>query len=211
MSTHTSEVLNLYKSRNTLLELLAYQGFETSEYENYSISEVHSMFINRQLDILLEKKEKQKQKNKVFVKYHLAKTLRPNHIYEYIEDVINIDELISKDDTFIILTREKANDTIVKLLQHVWAQDNVHIIIFDIKALLFNPLKHVLVPKHRILSDIEVSEIEKKYNIRKKDEFNEISRFDPIAKAIGMKPDEICEIIRPSKTSINSYNYRLCV
>ena len=210
METNTSEIMNLFKSRNILLELLGKQGFNTNPYNNYSVSEVHTMFENKQLDILLEKNDSTEIKNKVFVKYHLAKTLRPGHIYDYIEDVITVDEIIKKTDTFIIIVRD-IPAPIIKLLEHLWAHDQIHIIIFDIRSLLFNPLKHVLVPSHRIMSNEEIVSIKKKYNIKNNSEFNEISRFDPIAKAIGMRPDEVCEIIRPSKTAINSYNYRICI
>jgi DNA-directed RNA polymerase subunit H (RpoH/RPB5) len=51
----------------------------------------------------------------------------------------------------------------------------------------------------------------KKYNIDELSQFPEISRFDPVACVIGIKPNEICEINRPSKTSINANYYRICV
>ena len=39
----------------------------------------------------------------------------------------------------------------------------------------------------------------------------EISRFDPVAQAIILKPGEICSILRPSKTAITSMFYRICI
>ena len=56
-----------------------------------------------------------------------------------------------------------------------------------------------------------IPDIMKKYNIDNLIQFPEISRFDPVASVIGIKPNEICEIIRPSKTSIYSEYYRVCV
>ena len=50
----------------------------------------------------------------------------------------------------------------------------------------------------------------KKYNITSDSELPEISRFDPVAKAIGIRPKEVCEILRPSKTSVITKFYRLC-
>ncbi len=50
-----------------------------------------------------------------------------------------------------------------------------------------------------------------KYNIMNDTQLPEISRFDPVAKAICIRPGEVCEIIRPSKTSIKSTYYRICV
>ena len=44
---------------------------------------------------------------------------------------------------------------------------------------LYNILKHDLVPPHRILSETEKTNIEKKYNITNDSQFPEISRFDP--------------------------------
>ena len=38
----------------------------------------------------------------------------------------------------------------------------------------------------------------------------EISRFDPVMLVIGIKPGEVCEIIRPNKSSIVEKYYRLC-
>ena len=35
------------------------------------------------------------------------------------------------------------------------------------------------------------------------DNIPNISRFDPVAQVIGIRPGEYCEIIRPSKTGIN--------
>ena len=39
----------------------------------------------------------------------------------------------------------------------------------------------------------------------------EISRFDPVALALLMRPKQICKIIRSSKTSITSDFYRICI
>ena len=75
---------------------------------------------------------------------------------------------------------------------------------------MFNILEHSLVPKHRILSNEEKDSIKKKYYIVNESEFPEISRFDPVAIAIGLRPNQLCEILRSSKTSITTFYYRLC-
>ena len=38
-----------------------------------------------------------------------------------------------------------------------------------------------------------------------------ISRFDPVAKFLGLRPGVICKIIRNSYTSGEAFYYRLCV
>ena len=39
----------------------------------------------------------------------------------------------------------------------------------------------------------------------------EISRFDPVAQAIGLRPKQVCKIIRSSETSITNEYYRICI
>ena len=81
----------------------------------------------------------------------------------------------------------------------------------SIKRLQFNILDHSLVPPHRVMTSAEVEDVKKKYNINYLTEFPEISRFDPVSQVIGLRPGQVCEITRSSKTAITSYYYRCCV
>ena len=65
-------------------------------------------------------------------------------------------------------------------------------------------------PHHEILTEDDVKEIKLEYNITDNAQIPEISRFDPVAQAIGMRPGQICKITRPSKTAISSEFYRIC-
>jgi DNA-directed RNA polymerase subunit H (RpoH/RPB5) len=103
------------------------------------------------------------------------------------------------------------NETIINELKHFRVQDGMFIIVENITRLQFNILNHTLVPPHEIINDKEVDEIMKKYNIKNKIEFPEISRFDPVARVIGLRPGDVCKIIRPSKTSITTNYYRVCI
>ena len=58
--------------------------------------------------------------------------------------------------------------------------------------------------------DEDVIKVRKQYNISDDAKFPAISRFDPVAIAIGIKPEEFCKIVRPSKTTITSNYYRKC-
>ena len=48
------------------------------------------------------------------------------------------------------------------------------------------------------------------HNIINDSQWPEISRFDPVAAAIGIKPGEVAEITRSSPTSLTTKYYRLC-
>jgi DNA-directed RNA polymerase subunit H (RpoH/RPB5) len=61
------------------------------------------------------------------------------------------------------------------------------------------------------MNSIEVAEIMTKYSVKDKIQFPEISRFDPVARVIGLRPGDMCHIIRPSKTAIETNYYRVCV
>jgi DNA-directed RNA polymerase subunit H (RpoH/RPB5) len=68
-----------------------------------------------------------------------------------------------------------------------------------------------LVPPHRVLDESEKIAIKNRYNIVNDNEFPELSRFDPVAQAIGIRPGQVCEINRPSKTAISAPYYRICI
>jgi DNA-directed RNA polymerase subunit H (RpoH/RPB5) len=190
------------------------QNYNTEEYSNFSINEVNAMFQNKQLDILLEKKEKDEalgRNKKLYIRYYLSKTIRPSNIQEMIDDLFNMEEVLTKDDTLYIIIKDEVNETLMNELKHIWEKDGIFIVIQSIKRLQYNILNHSLVPDHRILSRVEVDNIKKKYNISDNNMFPDISRFDPVSQVIGIRPGEICEIIRPSKTAIKSYYYRICI
>ena len=69
----------------------------------------------------------------------------------------------------------------------------------------------MLIPNHRKLTSNEAIQMKQKYNITDNAQLPEISRFDPVALAIGLRPGEVCHIQRPSKTAIYGDYYRYCL
>lgn len=202
---------HIYKSRKIVLELMDKQGYDVNGYANFSINEVNSMKQNNQLDMLLESKSDSMNKRKVYIRYYLAKTMRPTNIQEMIDDLFNITQTLTKEDTLYIIMKDTPNETLVNELKDIWERDKIFIIIEGIKYLQFNILENKLVPKHEVLNDNDLENIMKKYNISNKSQFPDISRFDPVSRAIGLRPGQLCHILRPSKTSIMTDYYRICV
>jgi DNA-directed RNA polymerase subunit H (RpoH/RPB5) len=210
----SSLISSVYKSRSTLLELMKMQGYNIDEYEGFSVNEVNTMKLNNQLDMILEKDNEDvdiKRKPKIYIRYYLAKSLRPQNLQEMIDDLFNIEEVLTKSDTLFIVVKDEVNETLLNTLKHIWEQDKIFIVIQNLKRLQFNILKHELVPPHRVLSAAETAVIRIRYNIMNDSQFPDISRFDPVAQAIGIRPGQICEIIRPSKTAISAPYYRICM
>ncbi len=75
---------------------------------------------------------------------------------------------------------------------------------------LYNILEHTLVPKHEICTEEEKQSLINEYKITDKKQWPEISRFDPIAQVIGLRPGQLCKITRSSTTTITTKYYRLC-
>ena len=214
-SQNTSILIStVYNSRKIVLELMGKQGYNINDYANFSINEVNSMKQNNQLDMLLEKNEEDpvtKRKNKIYIRYYLGKMIRPANLQEMIDDLFNLEETLTKNDTLFIIIKDEINETLTNELKHIWESEGIFIVIESIKRLQFNILNHTLVPDHRVMNDDEVTKIMKRYNITSKIQIPDISRFDPVARVIGLRPGQVCHIIRPSKTAIVSDYYRVCV
>ena len=212
----SSLISSIYKSKNVLLELMKTQGYNANDYAGFSINEVNSMKVNNQLDMMLERvktdDEESNKSNKIYIRYYLSKNqLSKKDLQEIIDDLFNIEELLTTNDTLMIIVKDDANETLVNFIKHIWEQDNIFVIVQSLKRTQFNILEHNLVPPHRVLSNTEIVQIKQKYNIMNDNQFPIISRFDPVAQSIGIRPGQVCEIIRPSKTAIIAPYYRVCV
>jgi DNA-directed RNA polymerase subunit H len=188
------------------------QGYNVSEYEGFSVNEVNTMKTNNQLDMMLEKisPENEEPNKKIYIRYYLTKALRPNNLQEMIDDLFHVEETLTKKDTLFVVVKDDINDTLIGTLKHIWESDKIFIVLQPLKRLQFNILEHILVPPHRVLSSEETIEVKKRYNVMDEYQFPDISRFDPVAQAIGIRPGEVCEIIRPSRTAISAPYYRIC-
>ena len=214
MQNSSNIISSIYKARQTIIALMRKLDYNVTDYEHFSVNEVNTMFQNKQMDMLLEKSKEDPRtgrKNKVYILFYLAKAIRPANIQEMIDDLFNLEETLTKEDTLLIITKDEMNDTLMATLKHVWETDKIFIVVQNIKRLQFNIHDHTLVPPHRVISDDERDVIKTKYNITEDTQFPDISRFDPVAQAIGIRPGEVCEIIRPSKTAISAPYYRICI
>ena len=197
--SQSSEITEVFKARDNILKQLEFQGFDTSDYSGSNINEVNGMYNSKQLDMLVEIK---KTNQKAYVKFHLGKSLRLSNIQEYIEDLFNLENILKTSDNLIIILKDEPNDSLIKIVKNIWEQQNIFIILYYIKRLQFNIIDHQLVPSHKVLTREESDNIKKKYNIQDNSQLPDISRFSPVALAIGLRPGDLCEIMRPSKTAI---------
>jgi DNA-directed RNA polymerase subunit H (RpoH/RPB5) len=191
------------------------QGYNINDYANFSINEVNSMKQNNQLDMLLETEDEkvtqENPKKKIYIRYYLSVRPAPKNIQEIIDDLFVLTETLKKTDTLFIIIKDDPNETLINELKHIWESEGIFIVVESIKRLQFNILNHTLVPPHRVLVESEVNELMKKYNVTDKTQLPDISRFDPVARVIGLRPGQVCHITRSSKTAIEANYYRVCV
>ena len=208
MSTN-NRILRIYKSRATILKLLQKQGYNVTDYSEFSINEIDTMFTNKQLDMLVANENTD---NKTYVKYYLdAKQVRPQYLDEIIEDLFLVESVLTKNDTLVIIIDGEPNETIISKVNYLYDHDGIFVVIHNIGRLQFNILEHSLVPPIKILSEGETAQIMKTYNLKDTTQLPEISRFDAQALAISMRPGQVCEIERKSVTVMKYNYYRVCV
>jgi DNA-directed RNA polymerase subunit H (RpoH/RPB5) len=206
MAQSTNRTLSIYKSKITLIEQLKNLDYDVSSYENFSINEIDAMIENDQLDMLVSN-----DKQKIYVKYYMSKTLRKETIDNLIDDLYEIENVLEKKDTLVLVTLEEPNDTIVDKVRYEYDSSNIHIVIRPLSRLQFNILNHVLVPSATILNDLEIDQLKKRYNLENLTKLQEISRFDQQALCLCLRPQQVIKIVRNSDTALEHNNYRVCL
>lgn len=123
--------------------------------------------------------------------------------------------MISKYKTkyFILILNEQPSSAVLsyitmrdKTLQSLGGLFQV----FYMKELMYNPLKHTLVPKHKKITEAEAKKVMEKY-LAKKSQFPIIYKTDVVARWLGLRHGDTVEITRYNDTSGLYYYYRTCV
>lgn len=213
-SSLSNRILSIYKSRNTILEHLEKLKYNVSDYNAFSINEIDAMFVNSQLDMLISHTSDDK---KVYIKYYLfskttSKQIRPQVLDTVIEDLYEIDNILTPKDSLVIIIDEEPNDTIINKLTYLYERTGIFVVIHNIKRLQFNLLNHVLCPIVSILDKKEEEEISVSLNLKSNLKLlPEISRYDPLALVIMLRPGQVAKFIRASSTALYTPYYRICI
>lgn len=231
MNTFATQIFRLYQyvydSRKHLLEMLEDRGYNVDHLKNYTTEEIKIMLKQHidgkfgtipeigPLDILLEKTVG-KNTEKIYIKYRLEDKFKATtNLISQVNDIYT--NIINAKDTLIILNisrvlmkigvKDKVDEDFVNDLYN---RKGYFIQLFGLENFLINVSKHQFVPKHRVLSKQEVDELLDKFKIEI-DNIPTIKRDDAQAKYIGLKQNQICEIIVDNITSGRTIKYRLCV
>jgi DNA-directed RNA polymerase subunit H (RpoH/RPB5) len=143
--------------------------------------------------------------DRVFVLYHLER-MSKNTLDNL---VLNITDKKDTDIIYIVAGSHPLDNLRSQLKSDNSQQP--YIIVTNLWSHQFRILEHKYVPKHVILTDKEIVDFKTTYNIKDNSQIPEISRFDPVAMAIFMKPGQICKILRNEKATMSDYFYRVCI
>ena len=210
-----TKTYDIYRSRKHILEYLKQQNYNTDAFEQMTMTEINAMTQDTivdeksQLDFVVVKKDDEQMKCSVNYYLKQVQSIKKN----VLEDMV-MNYYQDNDKTkcvFILIIQGNINDTIQKTIKHLWKKHVEYVIVYELKTLLFNILEHSYVPKHEKLTNEEKIQLYKTKNITHDSQVPEISMFDPMAKALLLKPGEVCKITRYNKISYIDYFYRLCV
>ena len=190
----------LFKIRKTVIEMVEDRKYIFPDSDKINFEEFSAQFDAKNLDIFINNENK----SPIYIHFHNEnKSLAKSDLKNLVESII--EKYNNHEIKIIILLKERGNGSIFKELNK---EEYKHVEIFMNKNMIFNITHHQLVPKHTLLSSEEEEEILEKYNTTK-NKLPKILRTDPIVQYYGMKPDQICKIIRKSPEVGESVYYRL--
>lgn len=196
---------------NNLKEMLIARGDNIDEFNEHEIDIDRGDFYNDK-DII------EFNTSDTTLIFALTKKLRKNIIDELKDNEEHINNFIKKYNNKVNIILIFSNDTISSpLISQLNKFDKILqkkggiLQYFQIKQLLYNPTKHVIVPEHIKLSQEEVNDLMEKYMIKSKLQMPVIMHTDVIAKWLGLKQGDIVKINRYNENSGVSYYYRCCI
>lgn len=214
MESKSIYLSKLYKSRTNMVDYLTRMGYDCAAQEHFSMEELDILQKTDSLDFMVVR-----EKDKCYVKYmtedantkNPANSVKKLNISNIIDDMFTQEGLLSAKDTLVLITNDYSVESIHKALKNIWELKGLYVVLFDLKQLQLNVLNHRLVPKHVKLTPEEKVVLYQKLNIEEDAQLPEISRFDPVAKTLFLRPGEVCRITRFDKISFTNDYYRVCV
>ena len=204
---------NVYRSRQTLLDILEDRGYNVEKYRKFSPAEATAAATA--FPSLSFKVSKKDDESKICdVRYANISRQKLDTFFN------DIDDADTENTEVIVMMMGPVSDAhhVVALKQYMKLKESgekerrkLRVSFFSIETIVINPMKHVLVPKHQIVPPDKHTELMNSLYITVKTKLPEIKfHVDPIARCIGAVPGDIVKITRPSASSGESIIYRLC-
>jgi DNA-directed RNA polymerase I, II, and III subunit RPABC1 len=210
----------LYRSRKTLLKLLAMRGYNTKPYEKFGPIEIAAMAAATgtttgatafRMD--LERPAGSGPITKCRVEYSINRI--KNRISGFLDGLTeegNEASITPENTELVAILLEPVVETFHIASMNALATKSLHVSFFQAHTIVNNPLEHVLVPKHELLPSSEHTAFLAEHKIKSKANLPLIKfHEDMIARVIGLMPGDIVKITRPSPSAGEYISYRVCV
>ena len=124
------------------------------------------------------------------------------------EVIVNLQAMGSR--RAIIIVKSGLTSMAYQTLGEMDAEHDYHIEHFQDDELPINIMEHELVPKHEILTPAEKKQLLERYGLTPK-QLPKIQRYDPVARFLGLRKDQVVRITRFSETAGRYVTYRICI
>jgi DNA-directed RNA polymerase subunit H (RpoH/RPB5) len=181
------------RAKITLEEMMQYRGYKgnnifESEDDMIFMSRDETTFVSFQLEI--------------------GEVAFKNTFQTLLDKKKKIIEVVENAKVFIFVVR-KCHPGVLDIIRKYTNNPKIFIQVFELRSLLFNVSKNILVPPHKRMihqEDFDYNDFLKSLNISSLENIPKILINDPMAKFIGLREGELCKIQRKYSTT-----YRLCV
>lgn len=185
----------LFKSFNTIIEMLNDRHIDVSNINSTILQDSLVNYSKIGLELFLEN-------NSIKIIYYLSSKFKWSELKKFFED------LKPETNLYLLIVADKISANNIKIINAL----NLNMQIFNIKELQFNITKHILVPKHEIITDQqEIKSIITNYSLKTKFQLPLILKSDPVSRYYGLKNGDIVKIKRDSQTSGEYIIYRCCM
>ena len=223
-------VEKVFRSRQTLLEVLHDRGYDTVGTEKFGPEEIREALAatpnGKGLEFTVKAREGQVVPTptvRVYIFLARIKQKLPGFITSLETPVGVAPEATSRQTDKLGSPVDPAQTTVICLINepvvpvfhqasvNAYATRNLRLAFFYMDSFLMNPLKHYLVPPHEIVPKEQHEALMKSLYITQKSQFPFIRYHeDPITRVIGSIPGDILKITRPSPSAGEYIVYRLC-
>jgi len=194
----------LFRSLNTIKEMLETRGFNTETMPKFSPVEIRSAVSADDSTLNFQLNHREVAERIADVRFgRVTRNSFPSLALDAKE--------MGKDKLEIIfIIPEKIAVYHHIFAKKIWHDYKILVSFFSPFYIVINPLKHVLVPKHEILKPSEEQELLKTLYTTKRQLPILAFHEDPIGRFIGAKPGDIIHIQRPSPSAGVYDVYRVC-
>lgn len=205
-------IYNFYKSRDTMLKIAKYQGYDVDNSLFLNYDEFRDKYINSSMEIEEVVAENDEDVDINQLKRDISMTFTKGKISVYVTwinenklggaSLKDLVEKMTKDiiQNAFVISQEGIVATCQSTIKMLKVINKINISIWTFKdSLIFIP-DHVHVPPHRICSVKEKNNIMKTYALNKHQIPIISYKDDVMVKTLGATKGQLIEILRPSET-----------